>query len=522
MSEPHASHSSHSSHSSHARADGAATARVVTCAPSHPERIGRYEILARLASGAMGVVYLARAQGMGGFERRVAIKVLHAHLAQKPHIVSMLLTEARLAAQIQHPNAVSVLDVDVTAAGEHYVVMDYVDGFTLCELLDHPRLDAVRRVRLGLRILLDATQGLEAAHRLCHPGDGSPLGIVHRDVSPSNILCGLQGTGFITDFGIARVAAEDADSMPGVIKGTPCYMAPEQVAGSSQLNARADVWSLGAVLWEVLTGEQLFFSPHGIGGVLSMVLTGHVPPPSSLNSRVPEALDALCGRALRRDPEERIGSARELAEGLERIAREHDLIASAHETADAMCELFAESLAKRRSWFPPAVAAAPPAEAARSSVVAAPNGTTSTARGAATGAGSGVATETEIARLRQRRPPWLPIAIATLTLAAAAALFLLDASSSRRKLGGPAATAGAEQPRATPARPWYLFHWPEAADATDEREATDARPGREGRPAARHLGFAPARVPGPSVPGRARDGDGDGPVELEPNPYLQR
>jgi eukaryotic-like serine/threonine-protein kinase len=312
-------------------------------------RLGRYEVLSRLASGAMGVVYLGRLRTVGGFERLFAIKVLHEHLANKQQVVKMLLDEARIAARIQHPNVVSTVDAELSSSGEYYVVMEYVDGFTLCELLDHPRLDAVRRVRLGLRALLDACYGLDAAHRLCDPASDRPLGIVHRDVSPSNVLISLQGLGLIADFGIARAAERGTDSLPGIIKGTPCYMAPEQISTADDLDARADVWGLGAVLWEVLTGEQLFYSTAGVSGVLAQVLTGNIPAPSSRNSRVPPALDAACLKALSRDRDARYASAFDLAEELERVARAHDLIASAHETAETLAVLFAERIEQRRA-----------------------------------------------------------------------------------------------------------------------------------------------------------------------------
>jgi serine/threonine protein kinase len=468
--------------------------------PAQPVRLGRYEVLSRLASGAMGTVYLGRAHGVGGFERLFAIKVLHPHLEQKPQIVSMLLTEARLAAQILHPNVVSVLDVDVSERGEHYVVMDYVDGFTLCELLDHPRLDALRRLRLGLRILLDATLGLDAAHRLCSPSDGHTLGIVHRDVSPSNILCSLQGTGLITDFGIARVAAQDTDSMPGVIKGTPCYMAPEQVAGSEHLDARADVWSLGVVLWEVLTGEQLFYSPHGVGGVLSLVLNGYIPLPSERNSRVPPALDALCMKALQRDPDARLASTHELADALERIAREHDLLASMHETADALAELFAAPIEQRRSSFPPS-------PSAEQSEIRLPPPPPVPRFGRAPLPGSSTATEldAELARLPLRRPPWLSIAITASAIAAAIiALVALDHSTAAPSL------------QAEPSSPIRRHDLRPDVPQPPEREATP--PAETSTPVpTRHIGFAPMRVPE-----RARERSGGDQVEVEPNPYLKR
>ena len=127
-----------------------------------------------------------------------------------------------------------------------------------------------------------------------------PLQIVHRDVSPSNVLVNLAGSGLIADFGIARAAAYRVSTLPGVLKGTPCYMAPEQASGSDDIDARADVFALGAVLWEVLTGEQLFYSPTGIGAVLERVLTDKIEAPSCRNSRLPTAIDAVCMKALQR------------------------------------------------------------------------------------------------------------------------------------------------------------------------------------------------------------------------------
>jgi serine/threonine-protein kinase len=426
--------------------------------------LGRYELIGELGSGGMGVVYLGRLQGVGGFERMFAIKVLHKHLAQKPQIVSMLLNEARLAAQIQHPNVVSTVDADVSSEGQYYVVMEYVDGFTLCDLLEHPTLDALRRVRLGLRIALDATAGLDAAHRLCNPADATPLGLVHRDVSPNNILVSLQGTGMIADFGIARATAAQDDSMPGVIKGTPSYMAPEQLAGLDTLDARADVFGLGAVLWEVLTGEQLFYSPAGVGGVLALVQNGEILAPSCRNSRIPAALDAVCLKALERDLDRRYQSARELCEDLERVGREYDLIASPHEIADALPGLFAEQIEHRRASLPAADVSSsalvripetlknsPPPPALPSRQSSSP---------LAVDAGepprpidAGLVDDLPLS-LPRERPPWLLLAAVASALIAAAALPWLareqaraeDAERQRTAVQSAPNTAAAEQP----------------------------------------------------------------------------
>ncbi|HEY8428535.1 MAG TPA: serine/threonine-protein kinase, partial [Sandaracinaceae bacterium] len=197
-------------------------------ASGHPRRmLDRYEVIAEIARGGMGTVLLARLEGAGGFERLMAIKLMHEHLAADKEFVTMLLDEARTAAAIHHPNAVGIVDVAHSPVG-YYLVMSYVEGFTLNQLVTHPELDARERIRLGLRVLVDACHGLHAAHT-AKDAKGKPLSIVHRDVSPQNVLVGLDGVGRIVDFGIALAASRVTTSRTGVLKGKPSYMAPEQV-----------------------------------------------------------------------------------------------------------------------------------------------------------------------------------------------------------------------------------------------------------------------------------------------------
>ncbi|NOY94692.1 MAG: protein kinase [Deltaproteobacteria bacterium] len=308
-------------------------------------RLGRYELVAEIASGGMGTVFLARIDGVGGFTRLFAIKVLHPHLAKEEQFISMFLDEARLAARLHHPNAVGIVDVDQSELG-YFLVMEYVDGFTLEKLLSRTTGDPEARVRYGLRCLLDAIVGLDAAHRL-KDDHGVPLGIVHRDVSPQNVLIGMDGVGRITDFGVARAAARITSSRPGMLKGKPCYMSPEQAKGG-ELDARADVFALGIMLWEVLTGELLFQAEGGPAVVLMNVVRADIRPPSELNPDIPPALEAVCMKALARPLEERYASGRELAQALEEAALEAKLLASNHALADAMAELFAEDAEARR------------------------------------------------------------------------------------------------------------------------------------------------------------------------------
>jgi len=324
---------------------------------SRPQRIsepaqrhlGRYEVLGELASGGTGTVYLARLSGPGGFERLFAIKVLHKHYATRPEVVELLLREAHLAAQVHHPHVVDIVEIGTTEEGQHYLVMGYVEGASLDDLLAHPKLDAVRRVRLGLAILLDAMSGLDAVHRAKDAVTGAPLGIVHRDVSPANILIGLDGIGRVADFGIASARAHSSISEPGVVRGTPRYMAPEQATGEAPIDLRADVFALGAVLWEIITGEPLFDSSVSVEHILRQVQSATIPPPSDRNSRMPEALDAICLRALERDVSKRYPSVAELRDDLAQAAEGAGLIAPSRELVAELGALFADRAEQRRS-----------------------------------------------------------------------------------------------------------------------------------------------------------------------------
>ncbi|PKN31616.1 MAG: serine/threonine protein kinase, partial [Deltaproteobacteria bacterium HGW-Deltaproteobacteria-20] len=222
-----------------------------------PVMLDRYELIAELASGGMAKVYLARLGGLAGFQRLFAIKHLHPYLHSDNQFVQMFLDEARLAAGIHHPNVVPILEVGASDAG-YYLVMEYVEGDTLASLLarassvSHPAMP----FGISIRIMLDTLEGLEAAHGLTDDY-GKRLGLVHRDVSPQNILVGLDGTARITDFGVARAASRLHATKVGQLKGKLAYMAPEQARGG-EVDARTDVFAAGIVLWEALTMRRLF------------------------------------------------------------------------------------------------------------------------------------------------------------------------------------------------------------------------------------------------------------------------
>ncbi|HEY3500765.1 MAG TPA: protein kinase [Polyangiaceae bacterium] len=307
-------------------------------------RLDRYELIAEIASGGMGVVLLGRIAGAGGFERLFAIKMMHPHLMEEPQFVAMLLDEARVAAKIHHPNVVAM--VDVCSTGSNYcLVMDYVNGFPLLDILDHPEIPPTKRIRAVLRILMDVMQGLEAAHNLRND-DGLPVGIVHRDVSPQNVLVGIDGVARLTDFGIALAASRISASRPGMIKGKPGYMAPEQ-ARANKVDRRADLWALGVMLWEAVAGQRLFTADTEAAIVLK-VIEAPIPPLREVAPDTPPELEAICARALQRDPAARYASAREMAADLERVAAPRGLLADSHEVSDLIRQSFAAEIDQRR------------------------------------------------------------------------------------------------------------------------------------------------------------------------------
>jgi serine/threonine protein kinase len=299
-------------------------------------RFGRYECIGELASGGMGTVYLGRAVGEGGFERLVALKVMHPHLAKDEKFRHMFLDEARLAAGVHHPNVVATIDVQ-RVDDAIFLVMDYVEGPTLHALRRHHSAQA-QTIPLSpmLRIMIDALHGLQAAHELCDE-HGNPLDLVHRDVTPQNILVGKEGSALITDFGVARAASRLVTTQTGQIKGKIPYMAPEQLAAGA-LDARTDIYAVGATLWEMLTGRRLFKADNH-AALITKVVKGPTERPSDLNPQVPEPIDSLCMRALSMSADDRPATALDFAEQLEEAAAEAGIaVASKKELAQFVAE----------------------------------------------------------------------------------------------------------------------------------------------------------------------------------------
>jgi serine/threonine-protein kinase len=293
--------------------------RRLTAVEDDSRQLDRFELVAELATGGMATVYLARVSGVGGFQRFVAIKRLHPHLAREPEFIEMFLDEARLAARIHHPNVVSILEIGATEQG-YYIVMEYVEGDTLGRLLSRAAQIGQRLpLEVGLRIMVDMLAGLEAAHELTDD-DGNPLLIVHRDVSPQNVLVGVDGNAKLTDFGVARATSRLSITRAGQLKGKVAYMAPEQAQGDAAVDHRADIFAAGVVLWEVLAGRRLF-KADGEAQTLNKVLADPIPSVESAWPGVPAGLAAITAKALERDRKARYQSALELAEDIEKEAR---------------------------------------------------------------------------------------------------------------------------------------------------------------------------------------------------------
>jgi len=323
-------------------------------AQGEPSRMGRYEALARLGTGGMATVYVGRAQGDLGFSHLVALKRAHEHVRLDPDLIDGLKREARLASRIHHPNVVGVIDVQ-DDAGDVILVLDYVEGCTLSDLMR--RIDTGQHPREMLRILLDTGAGLDAAHQTTDD-EGQPLHLVHRDVSPSNVLIGRDGVARISDFGVAKSLARNAEeTATGVLKGKLAYMAPEYVE-RHYVDARSDLFSLGIVAWELLTGDRLFKGPTELE-TLKRVALQSIPAPSAYLPHL-AMLDPTILRALARHPDHRFNTVGAFSHELEMRARAANLVGSHIEVAKLVDEVYGAELTERRQRFAATSAASAP------------------------------------------------------------------------------------------------------------------------------------------------------------------
>src|SRR5262245_4367655 len=279
-----------------------------------PRRLAqRYEVHGEIAAGGMATVHFGRLVGAVGFSRTVAIKRLHAQFARDPDFVSMFLDEARLAARIQHPNVVNTVDV-VPVDDEVFLVMEYVHGEAVSKLIRAARRRGeLLPPRIAVSIMAGSLHGLHAAHE-AKSERGEPLDIVHRDVSPQNVLVGTDGVPRVLDFGVAKAIGRIHTTRDGRVKGKLAYMAPEQLSGS--VSRMTDGYAASVVLWALLARRRLFEGENE-GTVLSHVLAGTTTPPSAHAPDISPMLDAIVLRGLSKDMNHRYSTAREMARAIE-------------------------------------------------------------------------------------------------------------------------------------------------------------------------------------------------------------
>jgi serine/threonine-protein kinase len=279
-------------------------------AAAGPSRLGKYELIARIGKGGMAQVYLARQRGPANFEKVVVVKTIHPHLAEKKSFIDMLLDEARIAALLKHPCVVDIYDLGLDD-DTYFIAMEYLSGEPLLSVLRAGRLEnKPLDISATCRIIADVADGLHAAHEL-HDNAGHHLELVHRDVTPGNIVVLYSGQVKIVDFGIAKARGRlTSETDARKLKGKLGYVAPEQIRGQNA-DRRADIFALGVVMWEALTYRRLFRGTNP-GTVLASIVKDKLHPPSSVRREIPPELDAICLRALARDPDERYPTAGEL------------------------------------------------------------------------------------------------------------------------------------------------------------------------------------------------------------------
>ena len=314
-------------------------------------QFGRYTIIRKLASGGMADLYLAELRGEGAFQKKIAIKHLHQHLADKPELRDWFFDEASIVAQLSHPNIVQVYELGKDASDQPFIAMEYVEGFDLLHLGDRLReRNQPMPLRAALTIGMGVCEGLHHAHTATDE-QGNALDIVHRDMKPANVLISHDGAVKVGDFGIAKATQQKHVTEVGTIAGTAAYMAPEQRAGQA-VDARADEFGVGAILYELVTGVVIDLD---LARLVQLGLQGwpHLDPPTQLRPDLPKALDAIIFKALAFKPEDRYPDCRALQRELEKVLIERGEAASSSYLAEYLVSVGA---GKMKTLVPPKTA----------------------------------------------------------------------------------------------------------------------------------------------------------------------
>jgi serine/threonine-protein kinase len=506
-----------------------ARSRAATLAPE-----SRYELLLKIASGGMSTVYVGRLRAAAGVSRLVAIKRAHEHVVEDLAARSMLAAEARLAAKIHHPNVAAVQDVE-QLDDELLLVMDYVEGASFEKLIlaADERGERVEPACV-VRVVLDVCQGLQAAHEL-HDERGAPLRLVHRDVSPHNVLVGVDGVARIGDFGVAKSIDESRATHTGTLKGKIAYMAPEYLDGGS-VDARVDVFGVGVVLWEALAGRRLF-QGNTMVETLRNVLELEPEPLRAIAPDLPPAIDEVVHTALSKDPSRRWRSSQALAEALESAARPASLVATASVVARAVHTLVGAELVARRLSLKERLDAATDAEGDRTPPMdalrydparALPEEASATMMGGERATREVAAAETGIEVVRPlRRARRMTMIAATLGVVLAVGWRIArDAASARTSPTSPAAPVTVASSPALPVAPDPAAgrSEPVAPDETRARSAASSPEPAASQPPAPARAAAPA---GPQPHAASSASTSKAPplasaprtIQFEPNPY---
>jgi serine/threonine-protein kinase len=282
------------------------------------QQFGPYQVVRPIAAGGMAEIYLARVSSIAGFEKYVALKLIHSRFANDAQITQRLVDEAKIAVQLNHTNIVQTLDLG-RVGDTFYIAMEYVDGADLFDILMHCSERSIELpVELCAYVAMHIARGLEHAHRKTQR-DGRPLGIIHRDVSPQNVLVSRSGEVKLADFGVAKATTNVFETATGLIQGNCHYLSPEQASGQP-LDVRSDVFSTGAVLYELLTGRMLYPGAD-LRRLIGNARRADISSPSAVRAGIPFELERITMRALAKQPRERYQSAAELATDLERYLR---------------------------------------------------------------------------------------------------------------------------------------------------------------------------------------------------------
>ena len=309
------------------------------------EQFGGYALLERIGVGGMAEVFLARRTGVAGFERDIAIKRIRPHLSEHRDFINMFLGEAKLAAQLTHSNIVQIYDLG-RIQDSYFIAMEYVAGRDMSALMPKTTERNIPfPFEYALKIASQVCEGLHYAHSLTDQY-GNPLHIVHRDVSPENIRISWTGAVKILDFGIAKAVTQVHETKAGEIKGKLSYMSPEQVLGK-EIDARSDVFALGCVLYEALTGQKLHTGSNDLD-VMNKIVESHVYPPRYFRDDIPEGAEAIIMKALEKDRRKRFQTARDMQMAIDDFLSEHEFSPSNVHLANFLKQQFEDELQKEQ------------------------------------------------------------------------------------------------------------------------------------------------------------------------------